>query len=412
MSMLSRGLSVLLPALLIAIGTGVGFAASEAAYRAYLYFEYPERFASPVAETGYFSLYDQSLWEYDARFGFVYPPGRKIAYTGISDGAVRDCAVMDVINRHGNVGPIIGDYASADLKVAVFGDSWAAFHLDNKTWPVFLQAELERRLGRSAHVLNFGRDGYGILQMFDLAAVKVPEWKPDIALITFITDDLDRERFWRSARRVDGEARALTHLLNSPEPPIEATADTFLLHERATYDWCVGMRGRPDRDRVLEEIFRRRERIAGRRPPADALSLRNSYLLDRVLHGHPFRAVERGSGNPRMSLADYAADEGFARALRTLRESGVPVILVHLAYYPEIKEGVEYIATFVQRRQLESLARALGHEPLRTIDHTRMPVERPERMNASEDNYHPSLWGMAFYGEVVAEMLIRNGHVR
>jgi len=74
----------------------------------------------------------------------------------------------------------------------VFGDSWAAFQQENRNWPLFLQDVLEARLGKKVHVVNFGRDGYGILQMFDLAATKIVEWKPDLVLFTFITDDLSR----------------------------------------------------------------------------------------------------------------------------------------------------------------------------------------------------------------------------
>jgi hypothetical protein len=31
----------------------------------------------------------------------------------------------------------------------------------------------------------------------------------------------------------------------------------------------------------------------------------------------------------------------------------------------------------------------------------------PERLNVSPDNFHPSLWGMQFYADVVADALVR-----
>jgi len=44
----------------------------------------------------------------------------------VPDGRVRRCARLDVINKYGNIGPIVGDYQQARLKVLVFGDSWSA----------------------------------------------------------------------------------------------------------------------------------------------------------------------------------------------------------------------------------------------------------------------------------------------
>jgi len=40
-------------------------------------------------------------------------------------------------------------------------------------------------LGRRVSILNFWRDGYGILQTIDLAVGEVPRWKPDLVLMNF-----------------------------------------------------------------------------------------------------------------------------------------------------------------------------------------------------------------------------------
>jgi len=126
------------------------------------------------------------------------PASPIIAQTNIADGRVTSCQRVDVINKYGNIGKIVGDYHEAELKVLVFGDSWSAFHHDGRTWPLFPQEVLEARLNKKVYVVDFGRGAYGILQMFDLAAAKIAEWKPDVAVFAFITDDLDRARFWRT----------------------------------------------------------------------------------------------------------------------------------------------------------------------------------------------------------------------
>ena len=59
-------------------------------------------------------------------------------------------------------------------------------------------------------VINFGRDSYGMLQMFHLANAMTKEFKPDLIIIAFITNDLTRARFWRTVNYIKGEKRLLT----------------------------------------------------------------------------------------------------------------------------------------------------------------------------------------------------------
>lgn len=405
--------AILLPVL----GVAAGFAISEIGYRALLRVKLPQHFGELKPAEGYFSLYDKTLWEFDKDFGYRYPPGRVIHYTGIQNGAVRDCFPIDVVNARGNIGPITGSYEDADLKILLFGDSWAAFNLDNKTWPFFLQKELEERLDRSVHVVNFGRDAYGVLQMMDFAAAMIPEWKPDLALFTFITDDLQRARFWRAPIFVNGESRVLTVVEPESEPDLRDGVDTFMLAHEATLEWCKSMQGKTEPDRVLKKILERQAKLQtpGNQLLFNIYTFEKSFLLDRVLHGNPFH--DPFSGSPtflsqlHLQISDYAQDSEFLGSLDAVEKSGVPFIPVHLAFFPEIKDGVEYITNDKQERLLESLERELGQEVLKTTDYIDLPMDRPERMNASETNYHPSLWGMQFYARVVADMLEQNGHL-
>jgi GDSL-like lipase/acylhydrolase family protein len=396
--------------LLVAFGCLMGLALSEGAYRTYLYGnDFAHRWRD--ARSGYFSSYSRSHWEFDDQFGYVYPPERTLDYTGVQDGRVVECHRLNVINRNGNIGPIVGRYDEAQVKVLVFGDSWAAFQQEGKTWPNFLQEALERRLGRSAHVVNFGRDGYGILQMFDLAAAQVAEWKPDLAVITFISDDLARARFWRTVVGEGDDVRVLSTTRPSRVPDPTRGADVSLLLPSATHEWCRSMIGSERVDPILTKLIAKRTRLLAARPSVkltDVLTLRQSFLYTRlfVTHRNPFWFLLQAT-NPRVRFSSFADDARFMSALERLRATGIPWVLFHLAYYPEVKAGKEAILDAQQAALWNSLEEVTGRPILRTLDHVRWPVPAPERMYVSPEDLHPSRWGMEFYANAVADALVQ-----
>ncbi|PYO52981.1 MAG: hypothetical protein DMD84_07770 [Candidatus Rokuibacteriota bacterium] len=406
--------------LLVLLGSVLGSVLAEAAYRIYLRVAYARLFQPPNSGKN-IAAYDVSHWEFDERFGYVYPAGRIIAQTNIADGRVTSCQRWDIINKDGNIGKIVGDYHEAELKVLVFGDSWSAFHHEGRTWPLFLQEVLEVRLNKKVHVVNFGRDGYGILQMFDLAAAKIAEWKPDLVVFAFITDDLDRARFWRTVVGAGDDMRVLTVLQPRRDPDPETSADTYLLMPSATYEWCERLARTRTSDAVLERIIRKHRALLERNNPtrrlarANVLTLRHSFLYNRVVSGDAFaflwKRIPAGT-NPRVSYQSYAEDPGFLRSLDRINTTGVPWVLFHLAFYPEIKAKTEYILRPPQKALLDSLEAVTGKTVLRTTDYVRMPVPQAKRMNATADDNHPSLWGMEFYANAVAEALVRHGLVK
>jgi hypothetical protein len=395
---------------LVVVGCLLGLVLAEATYRAYLYFKRPARFGA--LDQGYFSAYNISHWEFDDQFGYVYPPERTIDYTGVKDGRVVECHRLHVINRYGNIGAVIGSYRDARIKILVFGDSWTAFQQEGKTWPNLLQETLERRLGRSVHVVNFGRDGYGILQMFDLAAAQVPEWKPDLVVVAFITDDLTRARFWRTVVGAGDDVRVLTTIDPVRNPRPDQSTDTFLLLPSATHEWCRSMAGTGRVDPVLHGLIAKRRQLLSPRL-ANVLTLRDSYLYNRIAHRNPFWFLSRvPSYNPRVSFTTFAKDPRFMRDIEQLQATGIPLVLFHLAYSREIKAGKEAIMGAQKTALWNSLEELTGEQILRTTDYVRLPLPAPERMNVSPDDSHPSLWGMEFYASVVADALVQRRLVR
>ncbi|MBT8004058.1 MAG: SGNH/GDSL hydrolase family protein [Rhodospirillales bacterium] len=403
--------SIIGSAILLLFSMAIGLGISESIYRFVLYSQHIDRFKKPVSE--HVGVYDRSHWSYSEEFGYGYPPDRKIHYSGISrDGIVVACGLIDVINERGNIGPIEGSYKDADLKVLVFGDSWAAFNINRTTWPDLLQRDLQARLGRSVHVVNFGRDGYGILQMFELAAYEIERWKPDLIIFAFITNDLARLRPWRVPIVEEGrEVRVITHFEKSKTPDMDKAYDTFLIHPDATPEWCEKAKARGTTDEVAAAIFAKREGSieATGDKWADIYTLSTSFLLNRVLHGNPFHGVKDRYSFPSMEIDDYARDGGFKAALEKVKSSGVPALMFHHAFYPEVIAGKEYIMNYKETSLLKSLIRETEFPMIETLKNVDLPVKNPERMNASETNFHPSLWGMDFYSKALTRALVDKG---
>jgi hypothetical protein len=396
---------------LVAISAFVGFVFSEAAYRFILYRDNVERFVKPLTET--VGVYDKSHWTYSQKFGYGYPPNEKINYTGISPaGIVTGCGLIDVINERGNIGPIEGDYEKSELKILLFGDSWAAFNINSTTWTDVFQRVLQERLKRPVHVVNFGRDGYGILQMFDLAAEEIEKWNPDLLIFSFITNDLGRLRTWRVPIDKDGRPdRVITHFEATENPDFVKAFDTFLIHPDATREWCENAWKRGTPDAVTEAILAKRQRLIEPTGElwADIYSLTGSYLFNRIFYGNPFRGIRERSAFPSMEIDDYALDSQFVRALKKVKSSGVPAILFHHAFYPEVVAGKEYIVDYKEKSLLNSLLRMTKFPTVETLENIDMPYPKPERMNASPTNFHPSLFGMKLYADALTRAFIDKG---
>ncbi len=403
-----------------------GLFLTETGYRIYLYCTQPESFFPLLKANEHpsFFYYQDSPYRYHEEFGYEYVPGVSVGGY-IHDGKVLACHDrLSVTNDLGNKGRIKGSFEDADLEILVFGDSWTtvASGEESVTWPDFLQDDLEEALERSVHVLNFGRDGYGLLQIFDLAVAKIPEWKPDLAIFAFITDDLYRDRFWRMKTIVDGYEHIMVSVKPDPDAAFEEASDLYFMNPKATSEWCRALHASHEEGdaivRELEEVVLEAERRSTLR--SDLLSLSQSFVLDLVLHRQPFQSTltrARPSQWPRHEMRDFAEDPRMVTNIKKIEETGIPYVLVHFAYYPELKQGKEYIGTKDQEREtalLESLHRLTGKPVYETLDHVDWPIENEKLRSFSRsfpNDHHPSRQGAQFYAQMVAEVLLRHRYV-
>jgi hypothetical protein len=93
-------------------------------------------------------------------------------------------------------------------------------------------------------------------------------------------------------------------------------------------------------------------------------------------------------------------------SIETLNRSGIPYIVIHLPFYPEVNAGEEYMWPIMAEIGRE-IGRLTGQPMHRLLDYITLPISNPERMNSSHDNMHPSTWGMQMYVEAVTKIVLR-----
>jgi hypothetical protein len=388
----------------------VGFLLVEAGYRVVLLRDprmmLPWRMADPM-KVAPVEAYNRSLWTYDFEEGYQYTRENVYA-TRVEQGVVTDCRMLNPINAIGGAGLIEGDYASADVKVAVFGDSFTWWSdAENLTWTNYFQRDLQRLTRRSVHVLNFARDGIAVMRMFDLAATRLPNYRPDFVIFAVTTSSIGPGRSWRFEAVVDGEQRVFT--VPTPEKTTDPSIafDTYVLHPRATLQWCQSVKGRGDD--VAREIVDKYVRFrVTRYSPFDTS---RSFLWNKIVHRDPFTSSKAVDRITRTALpGPFSNDAAFVHAVGVVEKAKIPYMLFHVPFYPEVASGNEFLpGAELARSELE---KATGHSVVGLLENLGEPVREPERMNQSGEELHPSTWGMKMIATGALKAAIRERLVK
>jgi hypothetical protein len=397
----------------VAVTCAVTFVVAEAGFRLYLEHRNPANFQQPP-ESSTFTFFRDSVWDYDQEVGYRYKADQIWMGGYVQNGRLVGCDSQNRSDSRGNMGISGMHYEGAELKVLVFGDSVTMQPRNNVTYPLLLERALSERLGRRVSVMNLGRDGYGILQMVDLAVREVPRWKPDLVLIDFITDDIDRDRFWRTEMTVDGRARVFTTPIPDPAPPPSVRVDTMLLAPAATQQWCDQLTARQDQSddpilRELIELYRATVNVTSIKPTLWDLDY--SMVAEAVLHADPFAFVWRRiprTTNPRIRR-DHYDDARLVSGMRALQDYGVPVRYVHLPVYSELKSG-GYEPTMHKAALLADFERLAGRPVLKNLSYMYVSPTEVERFPIGpHDTVHPSPFAMQAYATALTEMLSGTG---
>jgi len=351
-----------------------------------------------------FTVDSGSIYEFDLHFGFRYVASSVIYRIGVVDGYPTTIDTVRV-NTLGNLGREPEDWRDAEFQIMVFGDSFTANPARGGIgWPDYLPGKLESATGMKTEVINFGRDGYGVLQMLDHAAFMIPNGRPSLAIIAMIADDLPRARTWRSTRRIDGDTRVLISIEPDPDPDPRSCVDRGIVHSGATASWFASMTSehRPH-DPTLREVLEQHHRLLRANLNLDLLALRTSFLLDRIRFGDPYHSVYKPSRNPRIPLTDLSQDAGFLECVEVVRQTDVPVILVLLPTLNDLKHH-NYVVDSQERELLASLRKTMGLNTVKLRQFIRVPEEEWSTLYLAGDG-HPSARGAEVFAEAITEWI-------
>jgi hypothetical protein len=409
---MSRILRVLgVAATIVGIVVGV-----EIAYRGYVFARHPDYFREPDFDNAPFSIWDRTVWQYDKEYGYGYVPGLTVDTTSFANGLVNGCGDFSIANEQGNFGPPVLDYDEADMKVAVFGDSFTGAYVTGPAWTKMLGERLERELGKTVRVMNMGRDGYGMPQAIALANGKLKELRPSVIVFAFNGPALERARYWRTSVGSGDDVRLYSSTEDSPNPNPDTAADTSIVMASATRDWCQRQLKKSAeeqrQDPVLQKTLVKHRIIAikNRVPQANLFDLKASYVYDLVVRRNTMYSQWRTilpSVNPLVSYDDYHDDPRFMADLAGVMNSGVPYIFAHLAQGRAIAAGHEFDLDTRSLKLMQSLQSITGTEIYKTTDFVSLSSDDALKMCSAPTDCHPSEFGHKTYADVVAKMVMR-----
>lgn len=100
-------------------------------------------------------------------------------------------------------------------------------------------------------------------------------------------------------------------------------------------------------------------------------------------------------------------------SVRTLEDTAIPMFLIHLPHYPEMKLGDEFGTASERDLALMSSLEELTGKPIRgTLKHTRIDTDLDELVIDPRNDFHPSVEGARTYAEAVGAALMQSDTVR
>ncbi len=389
--------------------------ALETAYRAFLYGKFPDHFSFRTSDEN-MELYDKPQWQYDSRFGYSYPHV-SIATTIIRNGLVTQCLKDTFTNVQGDVGVTVLDFNKAKNRILIFGDSFTAQTVEGQTWPNLLSVNLNRhsRSNNAVRVRSLARDGYGILQMFDLAAVKIPELKPTLVVFAFNSTAITRDRGWRVKVGEGNDARMLATIENSSTPHLKNSTDMEILMPAASKKWCTAMLSKTAEEQRKDPLLKiainkslliRQEN--GTLLKANIWDLHSSYTYNLLFKKDPFFGQWKhkpSAANPMITYENFRNDPQFLKALAAVQAQGVPYILMHLPMGISIRDHQEFYLDPQGQALKNSLEEITNHKVVSMRPYLTIKDSEGMKLCRAPDNCHPSIFGMQSYADSMARIL-------
>jgi hypothetical protein len=350
-----------------------------------------------------FTVSSTPLCEFDQEFGYRYIPNSTATTALIQNGSVVMFGQVTV-DRFGNIGRGPSSWKRSDVKILAFGDSFTANPFSYYTWADYLPEDLARKLNKHVELMNFGRDGYGVLQMFHLANVMGRQFKPDLILITFISDDLSRARFWRTVKFINGQERLLVTIGPSADPDMRLAEDVTMINSSVNMQWCHAIVDSASRtDSVLIGLYAQFMSLAEDNYRASLSSLTTSFLFNRIVYRDPFHSIRKPSHNPRVDFQDFAADSSFVGDINSLKNQQIPILIIALPTNEDLKAG-RYILSPQQEKLLESLQNLAGQRMVSLFNSLDDFGGNSESLFLLPYDFHPSKRGARVFAKAISKV--------
>jgi len=266
------------------------------------------------------------------------------------------------------------------------------------------------------------------MTMVDMARARLPIDKPDLIIFAFNTLGLIYQRNWRFIKE---SSPGLWRMYQSLAPTDEITPQRTILNlqvvsTRATKELCDKLeairKGDGDKtelrtDPVVVEFIREYNAIRRDQNTPDIavnyLTPRTSFVYNKIRWGDAYRGVEvfrpQTIYGP-LAIDSYAEDRQFVEAIEALKQSGIPIRLVHLPALPDLRNpgtivyGVSSVPAGRERSLVQSLEQLTGQK-LVPLTNYYLPEDlaNPLDLVESEDNSHPNEKGT----RVMAEAFMR-----
>jgi hypothetical protein len=411
----------------------------EVGYRAYLALRVPNVIpdAYQINDTPSFSVYaPPGRWQYNREVGFDFVSEGHIT-ADIEDGVFARCSAADGINDRKNISFQESRFDTASIRGALIGSSFTmGSDANGDLFHEVLTDKLAAKIDQDVWIENYSRDSYGFIQMMDMAAQVAEIERPDFLIIAFNTATVSMARHWRTVVPFENGYHNFYFLFSPNLDDInnqKALLHRFVVYDEVTKSWCEEMTRalrnndyqRLKEDPIIIAATERHKEILRSEPiptpTVDLLELTASYLFNRIFYQNAFWGMDvyadQESRKRPLSILKYADDSGFRDSVKKLRASQVPVVIIHIPSFPEIKSGDEWAATGyagIPKSQELSLIRSVESGTGYKIE-SLLPLINAPRSDAAalakeaegeNIDWHPNKRGVELFAEAIADLTI------
>ena len=197
-------------------------------------------------------------------------------------------------------------------------------------------------------------------------------------------------RIWRAEKIVAGEPRVLTTVKQTADPDPNdhnSVYDTVILDSNIDADWCAKNKNGGELDRVGKNIVDKYLKF--RVPRYSAFTLSRSFFWNRVVHADPFYAGYKATAP--IADEDINNDLKLRKDIESIRESAIPLLLIHLPYSIEVSAATEY--SIGRSEDIAKNVTRITGLPVHGLVDKIGRIDRPERMQSTPTEMHPSTFG-------------------